>query len=96
MHHPGAPPRVGQLANGLHQGTPIPWFQRHKLMKSMGDGGPARTRTWDYGKCVMAIFQPLTSFFTAQHLRRNTYSTQSKLRRILVGQVTMIAYCSIA
>jgi hypothetical protein len=34
---------------GMHQGTPIPWSERHKTMISEGDGGPVRTRTWDQG-----------------------------------------------
>ena len=40
---------AGHPHQWIHQGTMIPWSQCHKLMKSMGDSGPARTRTWDQG-----------------------------------------------
>jgi len=39
---------------GSDQGTMIPCSRRHKLMNSNGDGGPARTRTWDQG--VMHLY----------------------------------------
>ena len=38
-----------QPANGSHQGTPVTRSRCHKMMNSKGDGGPARTRTWDQG-----------------------------------------------
>ena len=36
-------------ANGMDQGTRIPRSGGHNSMISIGDGGPARTRTWDQG-----------------------------------------------
>ena len=32
-----------------HPGTRVPRSRRHKAMNFKGDGGPARTRTWDQG-----------------------------------------------
>ena len=46
---PCASPEPDSPANGSHQGTTIPCSRRHKSMISNGDGGPARTRTWDQG-----------------------------------------------
>jgi len=36
-------------SNGSHQGTRVPHSRCHNAMNSNGDGGPARTRTWDQG-----------------------------------------------
>ena len=49
MRHPARICRAASLANGPHPGTRVPRSRRHKLMNSNGDGGPARTRTWDQG-----------------------------------------------
>jgi len=44
--HPGHDPMISY---GSNQGTRIPCSRRHKPMISVGDGGSARTRTWDQG-----------------------------------------------
>ena len=69
-----------------------PRSRRHKLMNSIGDGGPARTRTWDQDKCVVATLQPSTSVFTAHQLRRNTYSTQNRSRHAMQGDFDNLRY----
>jgi hypothetical protein len=40
---------LGYPANASHRGTRIPRSRCYKSMNFNGDGGPARTRTWDQG-----------------------------------------------
>ena len=50
-----------------------------------GDGGPARTRTWDQGKCLVAIFSHTPrdpSIDTRQELKQAMREVIAEMERV--------------
>jgi len=55
------------------------------MMISKGDDGPARTRTWDQGKCLMAIFSHTPrdpSIDTRQELKQAMREVITEMERV--------------